>query len=142
VRRPRHGSHRLASVRFLARHGESCCTQVIQEAGLELSKSTFSHHLRILRDAGLVTKRIQGGLQADCGACLATPLRTRRRAAAVPVREDSLQPGRPADLMPLAVLAVHRHQAALVSADVAVVIRSACGLPAGFAGPRRDVARG
>ena len=52
--------HRLASVRFLARHGESWCTQVMQEAGLELSKSTFSHHLRILREAGLVTKRIQG----------------------------------------------------------------------------------
>src|SRR5712691_13171562 len=52
--------HRLASVRFLARNGESWCTQVMQEAGLELSKSTFSHHLRILREAGLVTKRIQG----------------------------------------------------------------------------------
>jgi DNA-binding transcriptional ArsR family regulator len=52
--------HRLASVRFLARHGESWCTQVMQEAGLDLSKSTFSHHLRILREAGLVTKRIQG----------------------------------------------------------------------------------
>ena len=32
----------------------------MQEAGLELSKSTFSHHLRIMREAGLVTKRIQG----------------------------------------------------------------------------------
>ena len=32
----------------------------MQEAGLELSKSTFSHHLRILREAGLLTKRIQG----------------------------------------------------------------------------------
>jgi len=52
--------HRLASVRFLARHGESWCAQVMQEAGLELSKSTFSHHLRIMREAGLVTKRIQG----------------------------------------------------------------------------------
>ena len=52
--------HRLASVRFLARNGESWCAQVMQEAGLELSKSTFSHHLRILREAGLVTKRIQG----------------------------------------------------------------------------------
>jgi DNA-binding transcriptional ArsR family regulator len=52
--------HRLASVRFLARNGESCCSEVIQQAGLELSKSTFSHHLRILREAGLVTKRIQG----------------------------------------------------------------------------------
>jgi DNA-binding transcriptional ArsR family regulator len=52
--------HRLATIRFLARHGESWCAQVRQEAGLELSKSTFSHHLRILREAGLVTKRIQG----------------------------------------------------------------------------------
>ena len=52
--------HRLASVRFLARNGESWCSQVMQEAGLELSKSTFSHHLRIMREAGLVTKRIQG----------------------------------------------------------------------------------
>jgi DNA-binding transcriptional ArsR family regulator len=52
--------HRLASVRFLACGGESCCTQIMQEAGLAMSKSTFSHHLRILREAGLVTKRIQG----------------------------------------------------------------------------------
>ena len=52
--------HRLATVRFLARNGESWCAQVMQEAGLELSKSTFSHHLRIMRKAGLVTKRIQG----------------------------------------------------------------------------------
>ena len=42
------------------KEGESLCTQVMQEAGLELSKSTFSHHLRIVREAGLVTKRIQG----------------------------------------------------------------------------------
>jgi DNA-binding transcriptional ArsR family regulator len=52
--------HRLATVRFLARRGESWCAQVRQEAGLEMTKSTFSHHLRILREAGLVTKRIQG----------------------------------------------------------------------------------
>ena len=52
--------HRLASVRFLARNGESWCAQVMQEAGLAMSKSTFSHHLRIMREAGLVTKRIQG----------------------------------------------------------------------------------
>ena len=32
----------------------------VKASGLELSKSTFSHHLRILREAGLVTKRIQG----------------------------------------------------------------------------------
>jgi DNA-binding transcriptional ArsR family regulator len=52
--------HRLAAVRFVARRGESWCAQVIQEAGLGTSKSTFSHHLRILREAGIVTKRIQG----------------------------------------------------------------------------------
>jgi DNA-binding transcriptional ArsR family regulator len=52
--------HRLAAVRFVARHGESWCSQVIQEAGLGTSKSTFSHHLRILREAGIITKRIQG----------------------------------------------------------------------------------
>lgn len=51
---------RLASVRFLARNGESYCGQVMEEAGLALTKSTFSHHVRILREAGLVTKRIQG----------------------------------------------------------------------------------
>jgi DNA-binding transcriptional ArsR family regulator len=52
--------HRLATVQYVARNGESWCTQVMQEAGLAMSKSTFSHHLRILREAGVVTKRIQG----------------------------------------------------------------------------------
>jgi DNA-binding transcriptional ArsR family regulator len=52
--------HRLATVRYVARNGESWCSQVMQDAGLEMSKSTFSHHLRILREAGIVSKRIQG----------------------------------------------------------------------------------
>ena len=52
--------HRLATVRFVAVHGESWCGQVMDEAGLPMSKSTFSHHLRILREAGVLTKRIQG----------------------------------------------------------------------------------
>ena len=52
--------HRLATVRFVARTGESWCARVMQDVGLEMSKSTFSHHLRIMREAGLVTKRIQG----------------------------------------------------------------------------------
>jgi DNA-binding transcriptional ArsR family regulator len=52
--------HRLATVRYVAHHGESWCTQVVQEAGLAMSKSTFSHHLRILREAGVLTKRIAG----------------------------------------------------------------------------------
>ena len=52
--------HRLATVRYVARSGESCCADVIAEAGLGITKSTFSHHLRILREAGVLTKRIQG----------------------------------------------------------------------------------
>jgi DNA-binding transcriptional ArsR family regulator len=52
--------HRLAAVRFVARHGESWCAQVIQEAELPMTKTTFSHHLRILREAGVITKRIEG----------------------------------------------------------------------------------
>jgi DNA-binding transcriptional ArsR family regulator len=52
--------HRLAAVRFVARNGESWCAQVIAEAGLPMTKPTFSHHLRILREAGVVTKRVQG----------------------------------------------------------------------------------
>ena len=52
--------HRLAAVRFVALHGESWCAQVIEEAGLPMTKPTFSHHLRILREAGIITKRIQG----------------------------------------------------------------------------------
>jgi DNA-binding transcriptional ArsR family regulator len=52
--------HRLAAVRFIAHNGESWCHQVMREASLEMSKSTFSHHLRILREAGICTKRIQG----------------------------------------------------------------------------------
>ena len=52
--------HRLAAVRFVATHGESWCAQVIEEAALPMTKPTFSHHLRILREAGLITKRVQG----------------------------------------------------------------------------------
>jgi DNA-binding transcriptional ArsR family regulator len=51
---------RLATVRYVALNGESWCTQVMQEAGLAMTKSTFSHHLRILREAGILTKRIAG----------------------------------------------------------------------------------
>jgi DNA-binding transcriptional ArsR family regulator len=53
-------SHRLAAVRLVAQRGETSCMQVIEEAHLEMTKSTFSHHLRILREAGVVTKRIEG----------------------------------------------------------------------------------
>ncbi len=58
--------HRLATVQFIARNGESWCSRVMQDTGLEMSKSTFSHHLRILREAGIVTKRIQGTKSYMC----------------------------------------------------------------------------
>ena len=52
--------NRLTAVRFVARNGESWCAQVREQAMLPMTKSTFSHHLRILREAGVLTKRIQG----------------------------------------------------------------------------------
>jgi DNA-binding transcriptional ArsR family regulator len=52
--------NRLATVQYVARCGESCCSEVMQQAGLTMTKSTFSHHLRILREAGVLSKRIQG----------------------------------------------------------------------------------
>jgi DNA-binding transcriptional ArsR family regulator len=52
--------HRLATVRFVARNGESWCSRVMQGADLEMSKSTFSHHLRILCEAGVIGKRYEG----------------------------------------------------------------------------------
>src|SRR5580692_11635695 len=58
--------HRLATVRYVARNGESWCAQVMQEASLLMTKSTFSHHLRILREAGVLTKRIQGARGYTC----------------------------------------------------------------------------
>jgi DNA-binding transcriptional ArsR family regulator len=51
---------RLATVRTLAVAGESSCNQIRQDAGLEVSKSTMSHHLRILREAGITYSRVQG----------------------------------------------------------------------------------
>lgn len=51
---------RLATVRMLARVGESACGQIQHDAGLEVSKSTMSHHVRILREAGITNCRVQG----------------------------------------------------------------------------------
>ena len=58
--------HRLATVRFVARNGESWCSRVMQDADLDMSKSTFSHHLRILREAGVITKRVEGTKSYMC----------------------------------------------------------------------------
>ena len=51
---------RLATVRALAAVGETTCIQVTREAGLSVSRSTMSHHLRILREAGLIRSRAHG----------------------------------------------------------------------------------
>ena len=58
--------HRLATVKYVARTGESWCSRVMQDIGLEMSKSTFSHHLRILREAGVVSKRMEGTKSFMC----------------------------------------------------------------------------
>ncbi|MDX7950009.1 helix-turn-helix domain-containing protein [Lichenihabitans sp. Uapishka_5] len=47
---------RLGIVRQLAREGESSCAAL--NGGR--SKSTMSHHFRVLREAGLVVTRVQG----------------------------------------------------------------------------------
>jgi len=51
---------RLKTVQALAEHGEISCTQVGVFAGLEVGKSTLSHHFKVLREAGLVHSRSSG----------------------------------------------------------------------------------
>jgi DNA-binding transcriptional ArsR family regulator len=66
---------RLITVRALAQVGESPCTDLHHTAGLTISRSTFSHHQRILREAGVLRERIHGAQrilslrQADLDAC-------------------------------------------------------------------------
>lgn len=57
---------RLATVRTLAAAGESCCGQIQHDAGLAVSKSTMSHHLRILREAGVTRSRVEGARRILC----------------------------------------------------------------------------
>ncbi|MFE0464891.1 ArsR/SmtB family transcription factor [Kitasatospora sp. NPDC058965] len=51
---------RLAMVRAVAGTDGLSCTLLDRTAGLELSKSTLSHHQRILREAGITRTRIEG----------------------------------------------------------------------------------
>jgi DNA-binding transcriptional ArsR family regulator len=51
---------RLSAVRVLAAVGESPCTELQQAAGLTISRSTFSHHQRVLREAGVLKVRVDG----------------------------------------------------------------------------------
>jgi DNA-binding transcriptional ArsR family regulator len=51
---------RLAAVRAVAAVGEASCGQVQEVTGVECTKSTMSHHLRVLREAGLTATRVEG----------------------------------------------------------------------------------
>jgi DNA-binding transcriptional ArsR family regulator len=49
---------RLHIVQSLARRGELACFAAV--AGLDIAKSTQSHHYRILREAGVIAQRKEG----------------------------------------------------------------------------------
>ncbi len=49
---------RLVLVRLLARHGSLCVCEL--QAALSLAQPTVSHHLKILREAGLVEAERRG----------------------------------------------------------------------------------
>jgi DNA-binding transcriptional ArsR family regulator len=56
---------RLAMVRALATTGEIPCTMLYTgalrtEAGPAVGRSTFSHHQRVLREAGILHERVHG----------------------------------------------------------------------------------
>ena len=51
---------RLAAVRTLAHVGESPCTRLHGDAGLTISRTTFSHHQKVLREAGIILARVHG----------------------------------------------------------------------------------
>jgi DNA-binding transcriptional ArsR family regulator len=51
---------RLATVRTLVARGPSPCTELLHAAGLAIGQSTFSHHQRVLREAGVISVRVEG----------------------------------------------------------------------------------
>lgn len=51
---------RLRAVRTLAENSGAACTELQILAGLTVTKSTMSHHLRIMREAGLVRVSVHG----------------------------------------------------------------------------------
>jgi DNA-binding transcriptional ArsR family regulator len=51
---------RLAAVRTLGRLGESPCTELLHAAELGIGRSTFSHHQKVLREAGILHAEIRG----------------------------------------------------------------------------------
>jgi len=51
---------RLAAVKTLAAKGESPCNRLQHDAGLTISRTTFSHHQKVLREAGIILARVRG----------------------------------------------------------------------------------
>jgi DNA-binding transcriptional ArsR family regulator len=51
---------RLATVRTLGAAGEESCARILEESRLDCTKSTMSHHLKVLREAGLTRTRVEG----------------------------------------------------------------------------------
>lgn len=51
---------RLATVRTLAGAGEASSSGLLEASGLGCTKSTMSHHLRVLREAGVTRTRVEG----------------------------------------------------------------------------------
>jgi DNA-binding transcriptional ArsR family regulator len=52
---------RLAYVQEVALRGPWVrCGEVLADRGIAISKSTLSHHLRVLREAGITATRVEG----------------------------------------------------------------------------------
>jgi DNA-binding transcriptional ArsR family regulator len=52
---------RLSFVRALDAAGDwTCGSDVLRDTGVTIGRSTLSHHVRVLRDAGLIRTRVQG----------------------------------------------------------------------------------
>ena len=51
---------RLALLRGLHEVGEAACGTLAALCGLDLSKSTVSHHMKVLREAGITSTRFVG----------------------------------------------------------------------------------
>lgn len=79
---------RLHIVRNLAERGELACYAAV--AGLDIAKSTQSHHYRILREAGLIAQRKEG-------VCFISTLRKSEIDALFPGLLDAVLRNVPAD---------------------------------------------
>lgn len=52
---------RLTLVRGLDAAGDwTCGSDVLKDTGITIGKSTLSHHMKVLRDAGLIRTRVDG----------------------------------------------------------------------------------